>query len=125
LKIQRLLISAGILIIISSIFAFWLGYSAIFFVWGFGFDQVVNPVGLTFMGIFNLLGSAFGLISGYYMLKRKNLAISVIGAGWVMVGGIIVAPFFDGSWLRLGVPMVILAILSIVFVTAAGRNFSR
>ena len=103
LKVNKALVTlAGILTVISAFIASWVGYVLINFNLGLGPKQLVDPISMLFIGIFNLFGSIFGLFSGCLILVRKNLAVSVIGAGWLMVGGMIVAASADGGGLLWG-----------------------
>jgi hypothetical protein len=84
---------------------------------------------LLLVGIFGILGLAFGLTAGIFSLKRKYFALSIVGMYFVFVSGVLTMIAFalmDSSWivgLPLGLPVVILSILSVIFTMISKGEF--
>jgi ABC-type branched-subunit amino acid transport system permease subunit len=79
-KSTDLVLAAGILTLISAAFSSGVGYIAIYqymsLISYYGHDLLQ---GFMFMGIFSIVASAFGLVGGLFMLKRKRMKFSMIG----------------------------------------------
>jgi hypothetical protein len=83
-------------------------------------------------GFFSILGFALGLTSGIMSLKRKYFALTLAGLIVVIFSGIVVifgmamrgyrTALSDG--LTFGVPTIVLAILSLIFVSISKQEFS-
>jgi hypothetical protein len=85
-----------------------------------------------FMGVFGILGFAFGLTGGICALKRRAFRISVFGTGVVLISGfatiISYAAFGDGAWVSgflFGLVTILLSILGIVFLGASNKEFGQ
>ena len=90
-------------------------------------------------GVIAVLAFAFGLTSGIMSLKRSYFVITIIGICIITVAGLVnvvvfgvplgfnyviaVAPILMG--LLLGLPILILSVLSIVLVLLSMREFSK
>jgi hypothetical protein len=84
-----------------------------------------------FMGIFCIIGFAFGLAGGIFALKRRRFALSIVGIGMVLVSGFVamisLAILGSGvlrTGLLVGLSPVILSILSIVFTAVSKGEFA-
>ncbi len=79
-KITDLVLVAGILSLISATFSSGLGYITIYqyisLISYYGNDLLQ---GFLIMGSFGILASAFGLVGGISMLKRKRIKLSILG----------------------------------------------
>ena len=79
-KSSDLVLAAGIISFISATFSSGLGYIAIYQYMSllsyYGNDLLQ---GFLFMGTFGLVASAFGLIGGMFMLKRRRIKLSMLG----------------------------------------------
>lgn len=83
-------------------------------------------------GFFGILGFAFGLASGILSLRRKHFALSIAGLSLLILSGFVIIFGFamrgyrtalsDG--LIFGVPIIALAILSLIFVAISKQEFS-
>jgi hypothetical protein len=93
------------------------------------------PVGLFLAdGILGLLGFAGGLAGGIMSLKRRNSGLSVLGACLTMISGLVVTLTFGSigygfnGWavgLTFGIPTIVLAMLSLIFVGISRAEFYR
>ena len=74
-----------------------------------------------FNGIFGILAFAFGLTAAIFAVKRRRLSFAVFGMSWLIATGILASiplwPF--------GVPITILAIISVVFIAVARNDFLK
>ena len=79
-KSSDLVLAAGIISLISATFSSGLGYIAIYQYMSllsyYGNDLLQ---GFLFMGAFGMVASAFGLIGGMFMLKRRRIKLSMLG----------------------------------------------
>jgi hypothetical protein len=74
-------------------------------------------------GIFGFLGFAFGLTAGILALKRRVFSLAIIGMALMIAGGILsFADFFVG--IIFGIPTLVLAILSVIFIGISHREFT-
>jgi hypothetical protein len=79
-KSTDLVLAAGILSLISASFSSGLGYITIYqymsLISFYGQDLLQ---GFLIMGAFGFVASAFGLVGGLFMLKRKRIKVSMLG----------------------------------------------
>jgi hypothetical protein len=96
--------------------------------WGFrGYDLELFVIGFV-----SILGFAFGLASGITSIKRKHFGLAIAGLILVMLSGLVIifgmavrgysTSLTDG--LTFGVPIIGLAILSLIFVAISNQEFS-
>lgn len=132
-KKTRLPIAAGILTIVAACACIITG------VIGLIFSAVSGIAQFLIQGVIAVLAFAFGLTSGIMSLKRSYFVITIIGICIITVAGLVnvvmfgvpigfnygiaVASILMG--LLFGLPVVILSILSIIFVTLSKREFSH
>ena len=113
---------AGVLTSIAAYMSFFLGLiGMIGFLFGVNYEWL-------FVGAFSFLGFAFGLTGGILTLMRKHFVLSIIGMTSLVVSGFvaILQYIFNGgnAAIALGLPVFVLAILSIVFVAVSKVEFS-
>jgi hypothetical protein len=138
------LTAGGVLIILGSCFAFVGGILGLIFsirfasFYGRGapFSPLLVPYSAA-VGLFGILGFAFGLASGIQVLRRRHFAASIIGAVFVVFAGILnflffIVPsygigFYDLTWdifvLFLGVPCFVFSMLALIFVAVRKSEF--
>jgi hypothetical protein len=82
------------------------------------------------MGVFNIFSFAFGLLSGLFILRRKHFWWSIIGTSLVLASGFATIVSFGASGvggiivgLVFGIPVVILALLGLVFAAVSRNEF--
>jgi hypothetical protein len=113
---------AGVLTSIAAFISFFLFLTGMV---GFLFD--VNYEWLS-VGAFSFLGFAFGLTGGILTLMRKHLVLSIVGMTSLVVSGFvaILQYFFNGgnAAIALGLPIFVLAILSITFAAVSKGEFT-
>jgi len=86
--------------------------------------------GMLFMGIFALIGFAFGLTGGILTLRRKNFSLAIIGISLVLVSGFITIlasitePYGYLGAVIFGVPIILLSILSLIFTAISKQEFT-
>lgn len=118
------ILAACIVIIPAAIFmGAYVGYSIL------GMHEGLEVV-LT--GLLGILGFAFGLASGIMSLKRRYFGVSVAGLSMLLFSGFVIifgmaarryrTALLDG--LTFGVPVIGLAILSLIFVAVSKQEFS-
>lgn len=103
-----LAITAGIFYLIASIASFsyyYGGYSILYLIFG----------------IFAILAFAFGLTAGIFAVRKRRLPFALFGMSWLIASGIL-ASF--PLWF-FGLPITILAIISVVFIAIARSEFSK
>ena len=80
IKSTDLVLAAGIISVISATFSSGLGYIAIYqyisLLSYYGNDLLQ---GFLFMGAFGMVASAFGLVGGIFVLKRRRIRLSMLG----------------------------------------------
>jgi hypothetical protein len=121
-------IAGGILGIIASCVCIFVGILGI--LTSIQPDYPYPRLGILFMGIFTLIGFAFGLTGGILTLKRKNFSLAIIGISLILVSGFIIilvsmtVPY--GSWgaVIYGVPIILLSILSLIFTAISKQEFT-
>jgi hypothetical protein len=83
-------------------------------------------------GLFGILGFAFGLTSGILSLKRRYFGMSLAGlsmvifCGFAIIFGMAVRGYRQAvaDALGFGVPIIVMAILSLIFVAISKKEFS-
>ena len=76
------------------------------------------------IAIIEFIGFAFGLTGGILTLNRKMFPLALTGMALMMLAGIL---FFVVSleWgVILGLPIVVLTVLSIIFISISRREFT-
>lgn len=81
-------------------------------------------VGMLLVGPAGLIGLAFGLMGGILVLKRRHVALSVVGISFTTLSGIIIALAtlaepYTFICLVFGVPVIVLSILSLALIFTA------
>ena len=124
IKSSNLPLAGGILTIIDACLCLFIGIVGVLrYAWSF-----YNYPWLLFLGLTAFLGFAFGLVGGIAALKRKLYEIALLGVSVIMLSG-----FVDVVALAarhrillealLGMPVLILAILSLVFIAISRTEF--
>lgn len=117
-------LAAGILTIIGSCFGiiaglfYLLAFVAQFFSYWYAWMTILIYL---IIGVFGILAFAFGLAAGIYALKRSHLSFALFGMSWMIASGILI---LLPLWF-FGLPMVILAIISVVFTAIARSDFKK
>jgi len=82
-----------------------------------------HPPEYLLAGIFGILGFGLGLTGGILTLKRRMFGLAILGTVFIMVGGIFsFADILTG--IVLGIPALVLAIISLVFTGVSHREFT-
>jgi len=78
-------------------------------------------------GAFGILVSTFALAGGVMILKRKNLAFSIIGMCFMVVKGatFVISTSGDFWGLFIGTDILMLAVISLIFISISYREFSQ
>jgi hypothetical protein len=127
-------IAAGVITIVAScisiIFGI-LGTTAFIALLDQRFFGMVHVVGYLVMGLLGLVAFALGLTGGILMLKRKRFGLAASGVSIVLASGIanIIVVGAQGAYaiasaLVFGLPIVILAILGVVFTAVSKGEFT-
>jgi hypothetical protein len=126
-------IAGGVLTIIAGCLAIIYGIlGTLSFIISFGqrFPGSVPLVGYLIMGILGLLAFALGLTSGIFALKRRRFALSIAGTCIGLLSGVstiviisLQGPYAVLAGLLFGLPVVILAILAVIFTAMARKEF--
>jgi predicted nucleic acid-binding Zn ribbon protein len=78
-ELTDLVLASGILTIISAAFSSGVGYIALYQYMSllsyYGHDLLQ---GFLILGVFGIVASAFGLVGGVFMLKRKRIKVSML-----------------------------------------------
>jgi len=85
-----LVFAAGILTIISAAFSSGLGYISIYqYVSLLSYYGHSLLQGFLILGVFGIVASAFGLVGGIFMLKRKSIKVSMLGVILLLVSVVV------------------------------------
>ena len=81
------------------------------------------------MGIFGILGFAFGLTGGIFSIRRRRFGLSIFGMSLLIIMGffVLLVPALFGSpfiGFLFGMPMIIPSILSVIFVAVSKSEFT-
>jgi len=125
-------IAAGILTILAA--CIFVPIGALFigaYVW-YSIQGHPEGIEVVITGLFSILGFAFGLASGILSLKRKHFAVSIAGvsviilSGFAIIFGMATRRYRQAvtDALTFGVPIIGLAILSLIFVAVSKKEFS-
>ncbi|MGA2682283.1 MAG: hypothetical protein ABSF44_10860 [Candidatus Bathyarchaeia archaeon] len=82
-----------------------------------------------FVGIWNFIAFGLGLAGGIFSIKRNHFALSIVGISLLLVAGFfsfLEFGIFAGAWysgMIIGMPLIILAILSVIFVGVSKNEF--
>lgn len=126
------LIAGGILTIIAAsiiiLIAFLTVSQIVTYANSYHYQQnLTSLVYALFAGIWNLIAFGLGLTAGLFSLRRKQFMLTIVGMSLLLVGGCVAVSgtgiVSGGSWMLLGVPVIILAILSIIFVALSKKEF--
>lgn len=113
--------AAGILTIISSCLCLVLGIIAMIYLLT-SYYYPYYPYYI-FIVIFGILGFGFGLTGGIYILKRKIFALGLVGVILVIIAAVVSIPNIT-LFILLGIPIVIMAIISLTFIATFKHEFS-
>jgi hypothetical protein len=126
-------IAGGVLTIIAGCIAIIYGIlGTLSFIISFSlrFTGSVSIYGYLIMGILGLLAFALGLTGGIFALKRRHFPLSMAAVCVVLVSGVstivvisLQGPYAVPAGLLFGLPVVILAILAVVFTAMARKEF--
>lgn len=136
-KPTELVLAAALLTIISAAFSAGLGYLAFdrcisFLTLDYTFSAVL---GFFIVGILSTIGSAFAIIAGIYMLKRKHVNFSMLGVLILLVsafGNYIILYYY--GYVQYGfteialfceITILIFSILSGIFITSSKAEFTK
>jgi hypothetical protein len=89
-------------------------------------------VSMFVIAFFGIMGFAFGLASGIMSLRRRHFALSIAGLSLLILTGIAIiigagaSPYEDSlsGGLEFGLPIMGIAILSLIFVAISKQEFS-
>jgi hypothetical protein len=119
------LVASGIIVLVSIV-----ALVAAVQLFGYVYLGASNAAGLLGVSVWNMLSFSFGLTSGVFVLKRQQFGLSVFGISLLLTGGCVTVLGFGwiagNSWvtgLPFGVPVIVLAILGLVFVSISKREF--
>ncbi|MCJ7469828.1 zinc-ribbon domain-containing protein [Candidatus Bathyarchaeota archaeon] len=125
IKSSNLPLTGGILTIIDACLCLFIGIVGVLrYAWSF-----YNYPWLLFLGLTAFLGFAFGLVGGIAALKKKYYEIALLGTSVIMLSGFVDVIAFAAARHRafleaaLGIPVLILAILSLVFIAISRTEF--
>jgi len=76
------------------------------------------------VGIFGLIGFAFGLIGGILTLKRRMFYLAIIGVALLIPEGVVLHIFGTAAGWVFGTPVILLAVLSIFFAASSRKEFT-
>ena len=137
-KRTDLVLAAAMLTIISAAFSAGLGYLAfdryLSYVFNYSFSLVL---GFLIVGILSTVVSAFGIVGGIFMLKKKNVNFSMLGIILLLVsafGDYITLQYYRLQYsqqygfmeiaLFSAILILIFSILSGIFITASKAEFA-
>jgi hypothetical protein len=125
-------IAAGILTIIAASIAILSAFLAVAQIMPYA-NSYYNRQNLTyfvfplFAGIWNFVAFGLGLTAGLFSLRRRRFMMTIVGINLVLVGGcvsVLETGTLSGGWMIIGIPMIILAILSVIFVGISKNEFT-
>ena len=127
-KKNRLLNAAGTMVLIASIFSLFIGLVAIGLSWEHTGHNYVDyyyfhSERLT-AGIFSLFGFIFGIIGGVLIYTRKMFSLTLIGIGLLFNSTAFSAVLGLTPFIILGLPVLIMGIISTVFTCVSRKYFS-
>jgi uncharacterized paraquat-inducible protein A len=131
-KRSGLQISAAVLTIVGACLSVSAGLLGLVpFMLTFGRFPFFTPYAYSLvMGIFNIFSFAFGLLSGLFTLRRRHFWWSIIGTSLVLASGFATIVSFGTSGVAslvvgfvFGIPVVILALLGLVFAAVSRNEF--
>jgi len=125
-------IAGGILIILASCITFFISLLEIIASSGtLGIYSSLPLFETLFLGIFGIIIFALGLTGGIMALTRKNFTLSIVGICFSIVEGfmiIIAGGTAENNGLMggllLGLPIIVLSILGLIFVTISKAEFT-
>ncbi len=123
-------VAAGILTIIAASFAIIIAFLAIaqatIYTNSYYYQQNLTYLVLPlFAGIWNFIAFALGLTAGLFSLKRKRFMMAIVGISLLIVGGflsVLQTGTLGLGWI-IGIPVIILSILSAIFVGISKNEF--
>jgi len=133
-KSTDLVLAAAMLTIISAVFSAGLGYLAFDRYVLYIFD--VRALGFLIVGVLSIIVSAFVLVAGMFMLKKKYVNISMLGIILLLVsafGNYITLHYYRGQYIEqygfneialfCEITIIIFSILSGIFVATSKAEF--
>src|SRR4030042_2064629 len=117
LRSSNLPLAGGILAIIDACICTFVGILGVL-----TYASSIYRHGLLLLGLIAFVGFVFGLIGGIAALKKKYYEIALLGTSLIMLSGFVDVIAFAAARHRafleaaLGIPVLILAILSLVFI---------
>jgi hypothetical protein len=78
-----------------------------------------------FVGIWNFVAFGLGLTGGIFSIKRKHFTLSIVGISFLIVSGVfsLLGTGLSGWWMMIGIPVIILGILSVIFIGVSKNEF--
>jgi hypothetical protein len=127
-------IAGGILTIIGSCVAAFIGIFMLIIsaLQSYSYYYSYNPyLEYLLIGMFGVIGFAFGLTAGIFSLRRRHFAISIIGTSLLMLSGFVTMLAFAlmayGSvWggLLFGLPIMLFSLLGLIFTAISRSEFA-
>ena len=119
-------IAAGVLTIIASCICLIVAVPSLVgvAVYSWRFFSSTYPILLLVSGVLGVLAFALGLASGIFSFKRMRFGLTVAGESIVLASGVagaFLVSLFSG--IILGLPVIILAILGVVFTAISKGEF--
>jgi cation transport ATPase len=122
------LTASGVLLIISATIAL-VGAILGFILFAATFYWFGEALAGLIVGIFGILGFSFGLTGAVLGLKRKQFAVSITGAVFVLVAGVLHFAMFAVGYagiifvLFFGIPIIILSIIGLILLAIRKKEF--
>jgi len=85
---------------------------------------------MLFMGVFALLGFAFGLTGGILTLRRKSFSLAIIGTSLALASGLVIVsvciaePYAGAGAVIFGAPTILFSTLSLIFTAISRQEFA-
>ena len=130
-------LTAGILAIIGSCLTFFIGILLLIIASievqerQFNYSHGLNtappfPTYFLLIGIFAVVTFAFGLFAGLAAVNRKYVTPAIFGLSLLTASGILISlPINSSATWELGLPIILLSVLSTVFVVISKSEFHR
>lgn len=97
----------------------------------YSYYQTVYIAGILSVCVWNVLAFSFGLTGGIFSIRRKHFGLSIFGISLLLTSGFTTIVVFEAiagsawiSGLLSGFPIIILAMLSIIFDSVSKNEFS-
>jgi len=109
--------SLAVVEIVSCVSAYYIG------------QNIAYVIFVVFVGIWSFLAFGLGLAGGIFSIRRSHFALSIVGISLLLVTGLVSILEFGilgsgwSSGMIMGIPIIILTILSLIFVGVSKNEF--